>query len=33
MLNEQKISETLTNDMVEPKEGNSTQHHCDMKAY
>ena len=33
LLNEQEVLETLTNVMMQPKNGNTTQHHRDLEAY
>ena len=33
LLNEQEVLETLAIAIIQPKEGNSTQHHCDIKDY
>ena len=33
LLNEQEVLETLTNVIMQPKNGNPTQHRCDLEAY
>ena len=33
LLNEQEVLKTLVIAIIQPKEGNSTQHHCDIKDY
>ena len=33
ILNEQEVLETLTQEMIAPEDGNTTQHHHDREAY